>query len=78
MAAKKLKERWLKASFEAVSARKVAAALEKMGAEAGDEGVVVFWTSATPDEISQAIWALNGGCWCKVVEITEDEADNYF
>lgn len=72
------KNRWLKASFEAVSARKVFETLEvKFGSSGGNDGVVVFWTAATPEEVCEAIWELNGGCWCEVVEIHEDEADKF-
>lgn len=79
MAKTKPQQRWLKANFERVSPLQVFDALTKFNPEGGNEPamVVVFWTSATADEVRDAIWALNGGCFCEVVEIDEDTADQY-
>lgn len=79
MAKKQKEERWLKATFEQVTAKRVVEATKQFNPEGGcvDFQVVVYWTDAEPEAVRDAIWALNGGCLCEVVEITDRDADTY-
>lgn len=70
--------RWLKAVFEVVPVTIAFDSLEAQGFDpegGSDEGVLVFYTDRNADDLRDAIWELNGGNWCEVTTITEEEAD---
>lgn len=73
------KHRWLKATFEHTTAKRVYDATERFTPEGGcqGEGVVVYFTDAPAADIQHAIWELNHGACCDVVEIDEQAADKY-
>lgn len=71
--------RILKATFEHVNPRKVAKELAKYNFVVGNEydSWVVFHTEASPEEIQKAIHDMNGGAYCNVVEMTQEELEQY-
>lgn len=72
--------RFVKVAFEHVSLNRICDVLgDKYEFVGGDdsERVAIFYTDASTCSIQDDIWKLNGGAYCEIIVISEDDAEAY-
>lgn len=71
---------YLKAKFEHVGSLRLAGLLADEGwlPICGDlDYLIIKGNHDDINRLTKAIWAHNGGAWCEVTQLTDDEADAY-